>query len=110
MNDKMQRARDLARGTMERQRGGSIFAVTPQRSEDVLTEVFASLMNDAPQWTTSPPTKPGWYWVMDANTPIVVELYVTDDGTIDGANEWTKDGYSGPYAGPIEPPKMTEGK
>lgn len=62
------------------------------------------------KWTTKAPRAPGWYWVMDADTPIAVQLGIVGDGTIDGVNEWTKDGYTGPYAGPIEPPNTTEGK
>lgn len=79
---------------------------------DEVSELRAQLeqrANGAPQWTTEPPTKPGWYWWRG--------LAVDDpeDGPITTiAHVWYADGEMhsdlgdagalGAWCGPLEPP------
>lgn len=76
-------------------------------------------------WSTSPPTKPGWYWARikgDADrvlgAPIVVRVrtrmkafdtLIAEHAGLDEEFASEMDEFD-LWSGPIEPPKMTEGK
>lgn len=77
----------------------------PEHWREYLAVVIAELDR---QYTTEPPTVPGWYWFKVVNRDLEIIRIIDDDGYIrcEGYGETQPDEMgSGEWCGPLTPPE-----